>query len=217
MNNGHHMKKRLVVLISGTGSTLQGIIDATRWDSLDAEVVAVFSHEPWSYGLIRAEQEGIPSTLHEFTDYRLEGKGEGEYASDLADQIATARPDLVILADWKLPLAEEFFQRFPNRVVNLQSGLPGQSPLFDPYAQNPVSRAFEAYSAGLIREAHVTVHMLNDMYSFGRVVAQEAIPIYDFDTLVDLEDRMHRVQQEVLVNTLNLLLREHDSYSDYLS
>lgn len=203
-------KKRIVTLISGTGSILQCIIDATRWDTLDAEVVSVFSHEPWSYGLLRAEREGIPTILHDLADYRFEGKTEWEYVSDLADQIESHEPDLVVLASWSFPLTEEFFHRFANHVVNLQTSLPGQElPLFDPYQRNPISQAYEAYNAGLIREAQVSVRMLNGVETYGRVIAQKTVPIYDFDRLVDLEDRMNRVQQELLINTLRLVLREN--------
>jgi phosphoribosylglycinamide formyltransferase 1 len=204
--------KRLVLLISGTGATMQGVIDATRWRTLDAQVVAVFSHEPWSYGLLRAEREGIATVLHDVAEYRFEGKTDSEYNQALADKVAAFEPDLVILAGWKLPLTDAFCDQFAGKLVNLQQGLPGQFPLFDPYGQNPASRAFEAYTAGLIREAHVTVHILDHPDSFGRVVAQESIPIYDFDTLMDLEERMNRVQQEMLVNTLQLLLRERDDW-----
>ncbi|MBA3533728.1 MAG: phosphoribosylglycinamide formyltransferase [Ardenticatenales bacterium] len=200
--------KRLVVLISGTGATLQAILDGTRWETLDAEVVAVFSHEPWSYGLLRAEREGIDASLHDFADYRFEGKSESDYEQELADKIAAYRPDLIILAGWKHPLYEGFFQRFPERVVNLHSGLPGPEPLFDPYGQNPVSRAFEAYNAGVIHEAQVAVQVLDGSEPFGKIVAEQRVPIYDFDTLIDLEDRMNRAQEELLVNTLRLLLRD---------
>lgn len=209
--------KRLVVLISGTGSTLQAIIDATRWQTLDAEIVAVFSHEAWSYGLLRAEREGLETKLHDLTDYRFEGRSEREYEEDLAEKVAAYEPDLVVLAGWQHPLHEAFFERFPNRVVNLFAGLPGQLPLFDPYGRNPVSRAFEAYTAGLIREAHVTVQLLDGQEPFGKVVATKQVPIYEFDTLIDLEDRLNRTQEELLVNTLRLLLRDcshrpHPSY-----
>ncbi len=188
---------------------MQSLIDAMRWQTLDAQVVAVFSHEPWSYGLMRAEREGIPALLHDLADYRFEGKTEQQYASDLADRIDAYSPDLVVLLNWNLPLSPIFFERFTNRVVNLYSGVPGQMPLFDPYGQNPVSRAFEAYNAGLIREAQVSVQMLSGIESYARVIAQQPVPIYEFDRLVDLEDRMTRVQQELLVNTLRLLLREN--------
>ncbi len=203
-----HTKKRLVALIAGTGLTLQGILDAIRWDTLDAEVVAVASHERWGYGLLRAEREGIPTILHDLTDYRLLDKSESEYSTELADKLEAFEPDLVLLAGWTLPLTQDFFERFQNRVLNLQSGLPGQLPLFDPYGQNPISRAYEAYTAGLIREAQVSVQLLAGIESFARVIAQQPVPIYEFDRLVDLEDRMNRVQQELLVNTLRLLLRE---------
>jgi phosphoribosylglycinamide formyltransferase-1 len=204
--------KRLVVLISGTGTTMQGVIDATRWRTLDAEVVAVFSHEPWSYGLLRAEREGIPANLHDMADYRFEGKTESEYNEALAEKVAAYNPHLVVLAGWKLPFTDAFCEHFAGRIVNLQQGVPGQYTPFDIYEQNPVSRAFDAYNAGLIREAHVTVHLLDHPDSFGRVVAQERVPIYEFDSLRDLEERMNRVQQETLVNTLQLLLREREDW-----
>ena len=87
--------KRLVVLISGNGSTLQSVIDATRWQTLGAEVIAVFSHEAWSYGLLRAEREGIPAVLHDLAKFRIEGKSEYEYNQALAEQVSTYNPDLV--------------------------------------------------------------------------------------------------------------------------
>jgi phosphoribosylglycinamide formyltransferase-1 len=201
-------KKRIVALISGTGSTLQGLVDATRWETVEAEIVAVVSHEQWGYGLLRAEREGVPTILHDMSEYRLSGKSESEFVSDLIARVDGVRPDLVILAGWNLPLNDEFFRHFENRVLNLHSGVPGQYlPHFDPYGQNPVSRAFEAYSAGAIREAQVSIQMLTGMEVEGRIIAQQFVPIYEVDHLVDLEDRMQRVQQELLVNTLRLLLR----------
>lgn len=203
--------KRLVALISGNGLTLQSVIDATRWQTLGAEVVAVFSHEAWSYGLLRAEREGVPAILHDLTEFRVEGKSEYEYNEALADKIAAYKPDLVVLADWKQPLTDNFFQRFPHKILNLQPGLPGESPLFgNPYARNPVSRAYEAYNAGLINQTHLTTQILNNAFGSGRVIAQVPVPIYDFDSLIDLEERMNRAQQELLINTLSLLLRDYE-------
>src|SRR5688500_11651059 len=115
--------KRLAVLMSGTGAMLQCILDETRWKTLAASVMAVFSHDPWCYGLLRAEREGLPTVVHDLADYRFAGKLESEYASDLADQIESYDPDLIVLAGWNLPLNDEFFRRFANRVVNMYSGL----------------------------------------------------------------------------------------------
>ena len=185
---------------------MQAILDACRLERLDAEVVAVFSHERYEYGLLRAEREGVPAILHDLADYRFEGRSQQEYDADLAERVAAFRPDYVVVAEWKLPLGPEFLDRFPNRVINLHAGLPGQFPLFDPYGQNPVSRAFDAYNSGLIRETGVNLHILRDAATSGPVLAQERVPIYEYDTLLDLEERFIRASQDILINGLRLLI-----------
>ncbi len=206
-------KVRLVVLISGSGGVLQAILDACRTGRLNAEVVAVFSHEPYAYGLLRAEREGVPAFLHDPAEYRLEGRSERDFETDLADRVAAFRPDYVVLAEWRLPLGEAFLERFPDRVINLHAGLPGQFPLFDPYGVHPVQRAYEAYAAGFIRETGVTAHILRDPQREGPILAQERVPIYEFDTPSDVEERFYRVQCEVLVNVLRRLIGEGVEYS----
>lgn len=205
--------KRLVLLIAGTGATAQGVFDAVRWGTLNAEVVAVFSNEPFSYGLIRAEREGLPALLHDLADFRYEGRSESDYIQALGDRIAAYEPDLIILAGWQFPLTEAFCERFRQQIVNLHAGLPGSGPAFDPYRRNPASVAFEAFSAGLVREAQVAVEWLEEM-PYRRIIAEERVPIYEFDTVLDVEERMGRVEQELLVNTLALLLRDNESPTD---
>lgn len=204
-----NMNKRVVALIAGTGSTLQSVIDAMRWETLGGHIVAVVSHERYSYGLLRAEQEQIPAFIHDVSDYRYSGEGEAAFNQGLVELIQPLAPDLIVLAGWQLPLSDAFFQAFPNQVVNLQAGLPGQFPTFDPYGSNPVSRAFEAFSAGQIRETHFSMQILHTSDGQGKMLGQIAVPIYDFDNLIDLEERMTRAQQELLVNTLRLVLREN--------
>lgn len=207
---------RLVLLISGSGTTMQAILDACRLDRLNAEVVAVFSHEPFEYGLLRAEREGIPAFLHDLADYRFAGRSQTEYDADLAERVAAFNPDYVVVAEWKLPLGDAFLERFPNRVIHLHAGLPGQFPLFDPYGQNPVSRAFDAYNNGLIRETGVNLHILRDAATRGPVLAEERVPIYEYDTLLDLEERFIRASQDSLINGLRLLIADRlPSYSEY--
>jgi phosphoribosylglycinamide formyltransferase-1 len=216
MNEGEGRKIRLVLLISGAGTTMQAIADACRLDQLDAEVVAVFSHEPYAYGLLRAEREGLEAHLHDLADYRYDGRSYSDYERDLADKIATYRPDYVIVAEWRLPLSEVFLDHFPNRVINLHAGLPGQFPIFDPYGRNPVSRAYDAYNHGLIRETGITVHILRDAATTGPVLAQERVPIYEFDTLFDLEERFIKASQDMLINGLRRLMASYTerSFSD---
>lgn len=201
---------RLVVLISGSGGVLQAIANACRQGELDAEIAAVFSHEPYAYGLLRAEREDVPAKLHDLSEYRLKGR-EGEYSSDLADRIEEFAPDFVVMAEWRLPLDEAFFNRFPGRIINLHAGLPGQFPVHDPHSQNPVMRAYDAYTDGLIHETGVSAHILHEPEREGSVLGEERVPIYEFDTLRDVEERFFRTQQELLVNVLRQLIDEHDT------
>jgi folate-dependent phosphoribosylglycinamide formyltransferase PurN len=203
------INKRIVALIAGTGTTLQSVLDAMRWETLGGQIVAVVSHERYSYGLLRAEQAQIPAFVHDVSDFRYSGEGEEGFNQGLIDLVKPFHPDLIVLAGWQLPLSDSFFQTFPNQVVNLQVGLPGQFPTFDPYGSNPVSRAFEAFTAGQIRETHFSMQVLQTSDGQGKTLGQIVVPIYDFDNLVDLEERMTRAQQELLVNTLRLVLREN--------
>ena len=201
---------RLVILISGSGGVLQAIAHACRNGELDAEIAAVFSHDSYAYGLLRAEREDIPAIHHDLSEYRLTGREE-EYSSDLADRVAEFAPDFVVLAEWRLPLGEEFFNRFPGRIINLHAGLPGQFPVFDPYSQNPVMRAYDAYTDGLIHETGVSAHILHEPKREGAVLGEERVPIYEFDTLRDVEERFFRTQQELLVHVLRQLIEEYDT------
>lgn len=202
-------KTRLVILISGSGGVLQAIANACRHGELDAEIAAVFSHDSYTYGLLRAEREGIEAIHHDLSEYRLAGREE-EYSVDLADRIAEFSPDFVVLAEWRLPLGEEFFTRFPGRIINLHAGLPGQFPVFDPHSQNPVMRAYDAYTDGLIHETGVSAHILHEPKREGAVLGEERVPIYEFDTLPDVEERFFRTQRELLVNVLRQLIEEHE-------
>lgn len=201
-------KVRLAILISGSGGVMQAILDACRRGELDAEVVGVFSHEPYAYGLLRAEREGVPAFAHDLSDYRFRGLTERDFERELADKIEALGADMVVLAEWALPLGETFLERFPNRVINLHEGLPGQFPVFDPYMRNPVSRVYDAFTAGLIRETGVTAHILRDPMQTGPVLAAERVPIYEFDTLADVEERFYRVKCEMLVNVLRQMIEE---------
>jgi len=203
------MNKRIVALIAGTGTTLQSVIDAMGWETLGGQIVAVVSHERYSYGLLRAEQAQIPAFVHDVSDFRYSGEGEEGFNDGLIELVKPFEPDLIVLAGWQLPLSDSFFQAFPNQVVNLQVGLPGQFPTFDPYGSNPVSRAYEAFTAGQIRETHFSMQVLETSDGQGKTLGQIVVPIYDFDNLIDLEERMTRAQQELLVNTLRLVLREN--------
>src|SRR5258705_13984275 len=106
---------RLVVLVSGSGTNLQAILDACSGGELPAEVVAVISNKADAYGLVRAAKAGVPG-LALTKDLAADRRG---YDAILAGYVASYRPDYIVLAGWMRILTSVFLERFPERVINL--------------------------------------------------------------------------------------------------
>jgi phosphoribosylglycinamide formyltransferase-1 len=187
---------RLVVLISGSGSNLQALIDACADGQLPARVRGVFSNRGDAYGLQRAERRHIPTLVF----YQIGSRAE--YDADLAELVAIFRPDWVILAGWMRILSINFLRHFPRRVVNLHPALPGQFP-----GTHAIERAFEAYQRGQIDQTGVMVHLVPDEgVDDGPVLATQTVPIHPDDTVDSLESRIHAVEHELLVETVRRLI-----------
>lgn len=192
------MTARLVVLISGSGSNLQAILDACTSGEIPASVVFVISNKADAYGLSRARNAGIEA-IH-FP--KLEKETRQEYDLRLANYITTKLPDYIILAGWMRILSSSFLSFFPNRVVNLHPALPDTFP-----GTHAIERAFDAYQRGEIKHTGVMVHLVPDEgVDNGPVLATEIIPIHAEDTLESLEIRVHQTEYKLLVNTLRLVL-----------
>jgi phosphoribosylglycinamide formyltransferase-1 len=190
---------RLVVLISGSGSNLQAVIDASARsqyadDSLPARVVAVFSDKADAYGLVRADQAGIMAICLP----KKKEQDRREYDTLLAEQVARYRPDWILLAGWMRILSSNFLERFPGRVINLHPALPGTFP-----GTHAIQRAFEAFQKGEIDRTGVMVHLVPDEgVDCGPALGQEEVLIRPEDTLETLEARVHAVEHRLLVSTL---------------
>ena len=185
---------RLVVLVSGSGSNLQAVLDACRTGSLPAQVVMVVSNKKDAFGLERARRSGIPAVYQpkpKDLDRRV-------YDARLADLVASARPDFIILAGWMRLLSAQFLDHFPNRVINLHPALPGTFP-----GTHAIQRAFEAFQRGEIEHTGVMVHYVPDEgVDEGPLLKHEIVPILPDDTLESLEDRIHHVEHRLLVQVL---------------
>jgi phosphoribosylglycinamide formyltransferase 1 len=191
-------KSRLVVLISGSGTNLQAILDACASGALPASVEAVISNKSDAYGLERARLAGVPAVVQS----KPKEQDRREYDSLLADVAAYYKADWVILAGWMRVLSSNFLGRFPNRVINLHPALPGTFP-----GTHAIERAFEAFGRGEIRATGVMVHLVPDEgVDNGPVLAQEEVPIHPDDTLETLEMRVHDVEHRLLVDAIRQVL-----------
>ncbi len=190
---------RLVVLISGTGTNLQALLDASDSGELPAAIVAVVSNRLDAPGLERARRAGVPA----LTLGKARGQDRREYDAALADLVAAARPDWVILAGWMRLLSSAFLDRFPGRVVNLHPALPGAFPGVD-----AIERAHAAFQRGEIAHTGVMVHLVPDEgVDNGPVLGQAVVPIEAGDSVATLAARVHAAEHRLLVETVASLVR----------
>lgn len=189
--------KRLVVLVSGSGSNLQAIIDACADERSAAEVVAVVSNKPDVFALQRADAAGVPAVhvgVHP-------GEDRSDYDARLADVVAGFDPDLVVLAGWMRILTMSFLGWFPQRVVNLHPALPGELP-----GTGAIERAWHEAIAGTRTHTGVMVHLVPDEgVDDGPVLGTATVPIdveAGFDAFANV---VHATEHRLLVDTIGQL------------
>ncbi|KAI8336514.1 phosphoribosylglycinamide formyltransferase [Chlamydoabsidia padenii] len=197
----------IVVLISGSGSNLQALIDATHSQPprLNANIIGVISNRQKAYGLERARQAGIPTETVSLKRFKDQGKTREDFDDAVATLITdTYRPDLVVLAGWMHILSPRFLAHFPrHNVMNLHPALPGQ---FD--GAHAIDRAFEAFQQGQIKETGIMVHKVIADVDRGQVILQQPVPILDTDTLETLEERIHTAEHQIIVQGAQVFLDE---------
>jgi formyltetrahydrofolate-dependent phosphoribosylglycinamide formyltransferase len=193
-------KKKLVVLISGNGSNLQAIIDACQDGTLYAEVALVISNNPTAYGLVRAQQAGIPAQCLPL----IKGVNRKMYDTYLAELISLYSPDYILLAGWMRILTHAFLKSFQNRVINIHPALPDQFP-----GLHAIERAFQAYQTGMINHTGVMIHFVPDEgVDNGPVIKKEIVPIHENDTIVSLEQNIHQTEHRLFIEALTPLCNQ---------
>jgi phosphoribosylglycinamide formyltransferase-1 len=185
---------KLGVLLSGSGTNLQAIIDATTAGALDAEVVLVISSKPDAYGLRRAQEVGIPTIGLSREVYNE------QWAADelIADEMKKAGVEYVVMAGYLRMVTAPILDTFPDRVINIHPALlpsfPGAHGIDD------------AFNAG-VKVTGVTVHFANARYDEGPIIAQRALEIREDDTLESLEERVHAIEHILYPQALQLIAR----------
>lgn len=188
----------LAVLISGSGTNLQAILDACSEGRLPARVAVVVSNKADAYGLERARRAGVPAVAMP----KPKEQDRRVYDAELAKLVQSYSPDLIILAGWMRVLTAAFLGAFPGKVINLHPALPGMFP-----GTHAIERALEAYQRGEIHETGVMVHYVPDEgVDCGPVIAQKIVVIQPDDTLETLEQRVHATEHKLLVEATTSVL-----------
>lgn len=179
----------LGVLVSGSGSNLQAIIDRVREGSLDADIRIVVANKPEAQGLERARRAGIATACVRHADF----PARGDFDRELVRLLREAGVEWVALAGFMRILTPEFLTPFAGRVVNIHPSLLPACPGLDAQGQQ---------AAHGVRLAGCTVHFVDEQMDHGPIIIQAAVPAYadDDDTTLGrrILDMEHRIYPQAL-------------------
>ena len=171
------MTRRLGVLISGRGSNLQSIIDATRRGELDATIAVVVSNRQDAAGLLRAREAGLQTVCLQQRDF----DSRDAYDAAVADVLKAHAVELVCLAGFMRMVGTPLLEAFPDRILNIHPSLLPAFPGLDAQGQ--------ALAHG-VTVAGATVHFVNAELDAGVIVLQAAVPVLADDTVEALSARI---------------------------
>lgn len=181
---------RVVVLVSGSGSNLQALIDAVH-DGPEGIVIArVVSSKDGVFALQRAAQAGIPTSV-----VGLDGEDREARDARLVATVEAEGPDLVVLAGWMSILTGVFLNHFRDRVINLH---PSMLPAF------PGLNAIEQALAWGVKCTGVTVHYAEEEVDAGPAILQRPVTVHHDDTAETLSQRIHAVEHELVPEAVRL-------------
>lgn len=184
MNDQLMGKRRIVVLISGSGSNLQSFIDRCADESINGTLVAVLSNRPGVKGLERAAAAAIPNIVVDHSSF----ESRSEFDAALADVIDSFSPDLVVLAGFMRILTPQFVNRFLGRMINIHPSLLPKYPGLHTH-----QRAIDAGDS----EAGATVHFVTPELDGGPAIVQAKVPLESNDTAESLASRVLGFEHQI--------------------
>lgn len=184
---------RLVVLVSGSGTNLQALLDAAVDPAYGARVVAVGADRDDIEGLARAERAGIPTFVRQVVAYPY----RDDWDRALAEAVGAFEPDLVVSAGFMKLVGEEFLGRFA--MVNTH---PALCPAFP-----GMHGAADALAYG-VKVTGATLFVVDGGVDTGPIVAQVAVPVDDDDTAATLHERIKVAERQLLVTAVGRMARE---------
>jgi phosphoribosylglycinamide formyltransferase-1 len=193
-----HSKLRVAVLIGGSGSNLQAMIDATQEEAqnppLGFELIGVISHNPEAYGLIRAQKAHLPHFV--VNPALFDSKQAFEHA--ILAILDDLKPDLICLAGFMRVLSPEFIQAYPNQIINIHPSLLPKYPGLHTHKQ---------VIANKDTEHGATVHWVTEQLDAGPIIAQKKLAVSPDDTEESIKEKVLKLEHmlyPLVINTLAL-------------
>jgi phosphoribosylglycinamide formyltransferase-1 len=174
----------LVVLISGSGSNLQAIIDAIEKDSLNATIQAVISNRPAAFGLERAQRHGISTIALDHTEF----DSREAFDARLMQEIERFQPDVIVLAGYMRILTERFILHFSPNLLNIH---PSLLPKYQ--GLHTHQRVLENND-----EQHgVSIHVVTPELDAGPVILQGEFTVDSIDDVDSLQQKAHKLEHQM--------------------
>jgi len=188
-------RTRLVVLVSGSGTNLQALLDAAEDPSYPAEVVAVGADRPGILALERAEKAGIPTYVLRVPDFAT----REEWDAAFTEATAAFEPDLVVSAGFMKLAGAAFLERFDGRYVNTHPALLPSFP--------GMHGAADALDYG-VKITGCTLFVVDAGIDTGPILAQAVVDVLDDDTVETLHERIKTAERELLVDVVGRMARD---------
>lgn len=188
-------RARLVVLVSGTGTLLQALLDATADPIFGAQVVAVLADRPGIPALDKARDAGLPTVVRRVRDF----PERADWDTAMSDAVGEFAPDLVVSAGFMKLLGGSFLTVFDGRIINTH---PALLPAFP-----GMHGAADALAYG-VKLTGCTVFFVDEGVDAGPIIAQSAVPVLDEDDEDTLNERIKSVERTLLVATVERLCRD---------
>ncbi|MDN5668571.1 MAG: phosphoribosylglycinamide formyltransferase [Renibacterium salmoninarum] len=185
---------RILVLVSGTGSNLQAVIDAVDAGELDIEIVAVGADRPGTQGVARSAAAGIPTFVVDFKAFAQ----RADWDAALLAEVRSFEPDLVVSSGFMRIVGPDFIAAFPQRYLNTH---PALLPAF------PGAHGVRDALAYGVKVTGCTVMYADAGIDTGPIIAQRAVTVLDDDTEASLHERIKVAEREVLIEVLAGLAR----------
>lgn len=194
---GTGRKARLAILLSGRGSNMLALVEATKTGILKdlAEVVVVFSNKADAPGLAFAAAQGCPTAA-----LPSQGRKRETFDAEAAELLQQYQPDLVVLAGYMRILSPAFIQPFAGRIINIHPA--------DTH-QHQGLHAYEWAFDNQLPETKITVHLVDEGLDTGPVLAQQAVDLRGADTLAEVERRGLAVEHKLYAGALKGLIMSY--------
>lgn len=185
---------RIAVFASGNGTNLQALIDACKTGNISAEIATVVSNKKYSYALTRARESKIETLVFEPEDY----KSRTLWCAKMAKALNEKNLDLICLAGFMMKLEPCMIRSFPNRIINIHPALLPKFGGKGMYGR----RVHEAVIAAGEKESGCTIHVVDEIYDHGAIVAQAKVPVSAEETPETLAEKIHPQEHKLYVSVV---------------